>query len=186
MDGNIILIGMPGAGKSTVGVVIAKTLGFDFIDTDIVLGCRIGGTLQDYINMQGLEAFLRAEEETLAGLACTRTVIATGGSAVLSERAMAWLKRDSIIIFIDVPLAELEKRLCNIKTRGIALRPGQTLAGLYNERQPIYLRYADIKVPDSSASPDGGNTETLEEIVTMIIERLKAYNSKADTKGDCG
>jgi shikimate kinase len=167
MSGNIILIGMPGAGKSTVGVVLAKTLGYDFIDTDIVLSRRLGSTLQTFINTRGIEAFLEAEEETALVNQWTHTVVATGGSMVLSERAMNKLKDNSIVVFLDVPLDELEKRLGNIKTRGITLRPGQTIASLYEERLPLYRRYADLSVPDPGEAPG-----TLEEVVTSIVMRL--------------
>jgi shikimate kinase len=167
MTDNIVLIGMPGAGKSTVGVVLAKTLGYDFIDTDILLSRRLGMTLQAYIDTEGLDSFLKAEEETALGLRCDDTVIATGGSMVLSDRAMTRLKQDSTVVFIDVPLPELTNRLANITTRGIALRPGQTLDGLYRERRPLYLKYADFTVPNS-----GERADTLEAVVTAIAARV--------------
>lgn len=163
---NIILIGMPGAGKSTVGVVLAKTLGYDFIDTDIVLGRRLKTTLQAYIDAKGIDAFLKAEEEMALTLSCVHTVIATGGSMVLSDRAMNHLKQHSTVIFLDVPLSELGKRLENIKTRGITLQPGQTIAGLYQERRPLYLKYADVIISDDAGAG------TLEDTVARIVTSL--------------
>ncbi len=162
---NIVLIGMPGAGKSTVGVLLAKTLGYDFIDTDIVLSRRLGRTLQAYLDDKGTDAFLKAEEATALALKCNETVIATGGSMVLSERAMAHLKRGSTTVFLDVPLTELEKRLKNIKTRGIALRPGQTLAALFDERLPLYKKYADLIL-------EAGRALSPEDAVTRLTDML--------------
>jgi shikimate kinase len=167
MKNNIILIGMPGAGKSTVGVVLAKSLGFGFIDTDILLGMQIGMTLQELIDTRGIDAFLEEEERAVLGLDCDRTVVATGGSVVLSEAVMKRLKDGSTIVFLDVPLAELLARLRNFKTRGIALRPGQSIGDVYRERLPLYRRYADITVPD----PSSGAAD-LESTVADIIIKL--------------
>lgn len=165
---NIVLIGMPGAGKSTVGVVLAKTLGYDFVDTDILLSRQIGMTLQTYINAHGIEAFLKEEERAALSLDCSSTVIATGGSMVLSEVAMSKLRTDSTVAFIDVPIKELVRRLKNISTRGIALKQGQTIEDLYQQRLPLYIKYADITVPEQA-----GKTRDLESIVAAIIARLK-------------
>lgn len=165
---NIVLIGMPGAGKSTVGVVLAKTLGYDFVDTDILLSRQIGMTLQAYINAHGIEAFLKEEERAALSLDCSSTVIATGGSMVLSEVAMSKLRTDSTVVFIDVPIKELVRRLKNISTRGIALKQGQTIEDLYQQRLPLYIKYADITVPEQA-----GKTPDLESIVAAIIARLK-------------
>lgn len=169
MKNNIVLIGMPGAGKSTVGVVLAKTLGYNFVDTDILLSTGFGMTLQAYIDTHGLTAFLEAEEKLVTSLKLSETVIATGGSVALSEVAMEHLKSGSTIIYIDVPLQELIRRLQNITTRGIALRPGQSIADIYHDRRPLYEKYADITVPEKF----GGNA-ALEEIVTEIVEKLSA------------
>jgi shikimate kinase len=168
MKDSIILIGMPGAGKSTVGVVLAKTLGYDFIDTDIVLSRRLGMTLQEYIDRFGIEAFLKAEEQTALSIASSSTVIATGGSMVLSEASMKHLNDSSTMVFINVPLEELVRRLRNIKTRGIALRPGQSIEDLYRQRQPLYIKYADFTVPEAS-----GKVPDLEALVTEIMQKLK-------------
>lgn len=168
MKDNIILIGMPGAGKSTVGVVLAKTLGYDFVDTDILLSRHISMTLQEHINAYGIETFLKAEEKLVLSLACSNTVIATGGSVVLSEPAMKHLNNNSTTVFIDVPLDELRRRLKNIRTRGIALKPGQSIEDIFRDRLPLYRKYADVTVPeDQRAVPD------LEAIVAEIIHTLR-------------
>jgi shikimate kinase len=165
---NLVLIGMPGAGKSTVGVVLAKTLGYDFVDTDILLSRRLGMTLQSYIDRYGIERFLREEERAALSLDCEDAVIATGGSMALSDTAMRRLKNGSTTVFFDIPLEELKKRLRNIKTRGIALRPGQTIETLYDERRPLYERYADLTVP---GQPE--NIRDLEGLVAEIVEFIK-------------
>lgn len=160
---NILLIGMPGAGKSTVGVVLAKTLGCQFIDTDILLIKKLGMTLQSYIDTRGITAFL--EEEALLGqeIECSDTVIATGGSMVLSEAAMAHLAKDALTIFIDTPLPELKRRLGNIRTRGVTLGPGETIDELYERRRPFYEKYAAVTVP-ANRRADMQLEELVEEI----------------------
>ena len=168
MKNNLILIGMPGAGKSTVGVVLAKTLGYDFVDTDILLGRRLGMTLQSYIDRYGIERFLKEEEHAALSLDCENTVIATGGSMVLSDKAMRHLKNGSTTVFFDIPLEELVRRLRNIKTRGITLRAGQTIEALYDERRPLYERYADLTVP---GRPE--NIRDLEGLVGEIVRVVK-------------
>lgn len=167
MKNNIVLIGMPGAGKSTVGVVLAKTLGYDFVDTDILLSRQIKMTLQAYIDAFGIEAFLKAEERTALSLCVGKTVIATGGSMVLSESAMQHLKENSLTAFLDIPPAELIRRLNNIKTRGIVLTQGQTIDELYRQRRPLYLKYADITVPAAE-----GYKPDFEEIVAALTKEV--------------
>lgn len=167
MKNNIILIGMPGAGKSTAGVVLAKALGRGFLDTDILLGTQLGTTLQEFINRRGIDEFLLREEQAALSVSCDGTVIATGGSMVLSETAMHHLKGGSMTVFLDVPLAGLTGRLLNITTRGIALRPSQSIADIYREREPLYRKFADITVPESPGGDAG-----LEAVVAEIIERL--------------
>ena len=168
MKDNIVLIGMPGAGKSTVGVILAKTLGYDFIDTDILLSRQMGMTLQSYIDAYGIEAFLKTEERMALTLTCSKTVIATGGSMVLSEAAMRHLNKNSTTVFIDVPMDELIRRLKNIRTRGIAKKSGQTVGDVYRERLPFYTEYASFKVPEISVeSPD------IEAVVAEIVLNLR-------------
>ena len=163
---NIILIGMPGAGKSTVGVILAKTLGYDFLDSDLTICRRAGTTLQNILDHQGLNYFLDYEEETVLRLQPERTVIATGGSVPLREKAMEHLKSQGKVVYLKVPLPELRKRLSNIKTRGIAFGPGQSLESLYEERCPIYETWADITV-----SPDP-QVNDIEHMVEKILSLL--------------
>lgn len=143
---NMILIGMPGAGKSTIGVILAKTLGMNFCDTDLLIQQNTGQRLQQIIDTQGLDAFLKAEEEAICSLSCRNTVIATGGSAVLSQKAMAHLQSCGKCVYLDVTLEECKRRIRNIRTRGIAVRKGQTLDDVFRERIPLYQKYAALTV----------------------------------------
>ena len=161
---NIILIGMPGAGKSTMGVILAKTLGMKFIDTDIVIQETTGRLLQEIINTDGPDAFKKIEEETVLSLHSHRTVIATGGSVVFSERAMDYLKSDGIAIYIHISFDEMARRLKNITTRGIVLVAGQGLREMYNQRIPLYEQYADITIDCSE-----DNFETCVEKVIDVL-----------------
>lgn len=167
MQDNIILIGMPGAGKSTVGVILAKTLGYDFLDSDLVICRETGKTLQAILDQGGQQEFLKIEEEVVCSLHPTRTVIATGGSVPLEDRAMAHLKQQGTVIYLKVSLEELRCRLSNIKTRGIAFAPGENLDTLYAHRIPIYERWADLTV---EADP---NRNDIENMVDQIIGVLK-------------
>ena len=141
---NIVLIGMPGCGKSTVGVLLAKALSLSFLDTDLVIQAKEGRRLQNIIDQIGVDAFLRIEEDALLGISCSSTVIATGGSAVYGERAMEHLRSTGKCVYIRLPYEIIERRLSNLATRGVTLRDGQTLLDLYHERIPLYERYADI------------------------------------------
>lgn len=156
---------MPGSGKSTVGVLLAKALGYAFLDTDLLLQQQRGVLLQDLLNQLGVEAFLDAEAETVSGLTCTGTVIAPGGSVVCRPGGMARLKALGPVVYLHVPLAELERRVDNITTRGIAMAPGQTLADVYAQREPLYRRYADVTV---EVRPGAG----LEETVAAVLAKL--------------
>ena len=140
---NIVLIGMPGCGKSTVGVLLAKALGKAFIDTDVVFQAKERKKLQCMIDEIGIDAFLKKEQEAILTLDCDHTVIATGGSVVYGKDAMEHLHRSGVVIYIQLPYEEIEKRLSNLATRGVTLREGQTLMDLYNERIPLYEREAD-------------------------------------------
>lgn len=164
---NIVLIGMPGAGKSTVGVILAKTIGFDFIDTDILLSKQIGYTLQDFIDKFGINEFLRAEERAALSISCERTVIATGGSMVISDMAMRHLKEGGKAFWINPPFEELKKRLDNIKTRGIAMATGQDIKDIYAQRIPLYRRYADIII-----SRSGSEATDIESVVWEIVRHM--------------
>ena len=144
---NITLIGMPGAGKSTLGVVLAKRLGYRFVDTDLLLQEGTGMLLSDLIERRGIEGFIEEENMLLAGLRCSHHVIATGGSAVYSEQGMENLKKLGRVVFIDIDMTELPKRLhTDLLTRGVVIRSGSTLQDLYDERRPLYQKYADITV----------------------------------------
>lgn len=162
MGNNITLIGMPGSGKSTVGVLLAKALGYAFIDTDLLLQRQEGALLQQILDTRGLEAFLDAEEKTIRGLTCTGAVIAPGGSAVCRSGGMKRLKELGKVIYLHVPLSELVRRVDNITTRGIAMAPGQTLADVYAQREPLYRRYADAVVEVTAGA---GLEETVSEVV---------------------
>ena len=143
---NIILIGMPGAGKSTVGVLLAKRLGYQFVDTDLLLQTQQQCRLQQIIARVGLAEFKELESDVLCDLRTTHSVIATGGSAVYSERAMARLKKLGQLVFIDVPLTELLDRVHDMDSRGLVIGPGETYEHLYEERQPLYKKYAEITI----------------------------------------
>lgn len=162
---NIILIGMPGAGKSTVGVLLAKTLGYAFLDTDLVIQQREGALLQSLVDSLGVEAFLDVEADAICSVECRGTVIAPGGSAVCRERAMSHLRALGRIVYLHLPLEELERRLNNISTRGIAMAPGETLADLFAYRAPLYRNYADLTV-------DVGR-QSLEETVALVLRALR-------------
>ena len=153
---------MPGSGKSTVGVLLAKALGYQFIDTDLVLQRREGALLQDILDRRGVEAFLDAEEAAVEELTCAGCVIAPGGSVVCRPGGMARLKALGPVVYLHVPLPELERRVDNITTRGIAMAPGQSLADVYAQREPLYRRYADVTV---EVSPGAG----LEETVAAVL-----------------
>lgn len=141
---NIILIGMPGVGKSTIGVILAKTLGLSFLDTDLVIQKQEGKLLQDIIDENGLEAFLDIEERAILSVKGDGMVIATGGSVVYRERAMEHLKSLGHIIYLKLHYKAIERRINNIKTRGIAMGNNKTIKDIYFERKDLYEKYADI------------------------------------------
>ena len=169
--GNIVLIGMPGCGKSTVGVLLAKALGMDFVDTDVVFQAKEGRMLQDIIDKIGIDAFLAREQEAILGLSCDRTVIATGGSVVYGKQAMRHLHEQGTVVYIRLPYDVIERRLSNLATRGVTLRDGQTLSDLYQERIPLYESEADI-VFDASGCE-------IEETVSRIAGAIRAMNGVA-------
>ena len=161
---NVILIGMPASGKSTVGVLLAKVLGCGFIDTDLLIQRQEGCRLEETIRTKGLEEFLDIEGRVCAGLDVERTVIATGGSVVYRDWAMEHLASLGTLVYLHVSLPELATRLSDMKGRGVALREGQTLADLYAERTVLYERYADLTVYEAD--------RTLEETVAAAAEAL--------------
>ena len=143
---NIVLIGMPGAGKSTVGVVLAKRLGCRFVDSDLVIQERYGRLLHELIEERGVEGFWKLENDVNASLDIRKSVIATGGSVIYGEEAMEHLRRIGMVIYLKLSLEEVEERLGDLNARGVTLMPGQTLADLYEERVPLYEKYADLAV----------------------------------------
>jgi shikimate kinase len=143
---NIILIGMPGAGKSTVGVLLAKRLGYNFVDTDLLLQAQQQSRLQQIIAREGLAEFKELEADVLCSLETTHSVVATGGSAVYCERAMTQLKKLGQLVFIDIPLAELLDRVHDMDNRGLVIGPNETYEHLYAERQPLYQKYAEVTI----------------------------------------
>lgn len=144
---NITLIGMPGAGKSTLGVVLAKKLGYRFIDTDLLIQDGTGKLLSELLTEHGVEGFIQIENQMVAGLQCERHVIATGGSVVYGEEAMMHLKSMGKVVFIDISTEELKRRISpDLVERGVVMRHGNTLEDLLAERKPLYQKYADVTV----------------------------------------
>lgn len=161
---SIILIGMPGSGKSTVGVILAKRTGKAFVDTDLLIQSQAGRSLQEIVDTDGYLELRRIEEQVLLSLDSRNAVIATGGSAVYSRRAMAHLHTEGSVVFLKVKLGTLKKRVGDYATRGLAKRPDQTLEDLFTERCALYREYADVTI-----AADGIGHE---EVCARIIERL--------------
>lgn len=164
---NIVLIGMPGAGKSTVGVLLAKALGKNFVDSDVLIQVREGKTLQQIMDENDYLHLRQIEEAVLTDIDGLNLVIATGGSAVYSDNAMAHLARNGIIVYLDVPLHSLRQRIRDYDTRGIARRPNQSFEELFAERSALYRRYADITMPSEQLSP--------EDMVAAITNALASH-----------
>ena len=149
MDKNIILIGMPGSGKSTIGVQLAKELGLNFVDSDLVIQSNQGTTLQNILDAKGYKVLRTIEEQELLVLTLNKEVLATGGSAVYSDKAMQHLKQQGILVYLKVSFEEMKRRINNEGSRGIARPPGHTLEDIYNERLPLYEQYADITIDNN-------------------------------------
>ena len=164
MKKNISLIGMPAVGKSTVGVLLAKKLGYGFMDTDIVIQTEENRTLAEIIAAGGLDVFLDIEARHVARVNCDHHIIATGGSVVYKESAMAHLAEISRIIYLSIDLDVLLTRLSDVTARGVAIGPGKGMDDLYKERTPLYDKYCDIKIDCGTLGPDG--------VVSAIIEHL--------------
>ena len=161
---NIILIGMPGVGKSTLGVVLAKVLGFQFIDADLLIQEQERKKLHQIIKEVGINGFMEIENQVNASIEAERSVIATGGSVVYCRQATSHLKEIGTVVYLKVSLSTLEKRLGNLKRRGVILKKGQTLKDLYEERVPLYEKYADVVVDEKGRD--------LEECLQLLLEKL--------------
>lgn len=151
---NLILIGMPGAGKSTVGVILAKRLGYHFIDTDLIIQAQEKCRLQQIIDRRGLDTFRKIEEQVLLGLATERSVIATGGSAIYSREGIESIGRTGTLVYLQVPLAELQLRIADMGQRGLVMGEGQNFPQLYAERTPLYQKFADLSIPCSGLNAE--------------------------------
>lgn len=160
---NIILIGMPGAGKSTVGVVLAKKLGYAFVDSDLVIQSREGRLLHEIISEKGVEGFWKVEESVNASIDTHRTVIATGGSAVYGSSAMEHFKQIGVVVYLKLSCGAIAERLGDLNERGVTLRDGQGLKDLYAERVPLYEKYADFTI------------ECEELSIREIAEQIKSF-----------
>ena len=163
-DRSIILIGMPAVGKSTVGVLLAKATGLNFVDTDVCIQAGENRGLQEIIDSDGLEAFLRTEERYLLRLDISLRVVATGGSVVYSDAAMRRLKGAGPAVYLRLGIDEIRRRIRNMPTRGVVIGPGQTLEGLDRQRGPLYEKWSDMTI-----DCDGKDTE---QVVSEILTRL--------------
>ncbi|MGA1868840.1 MAG: shikimate kinase [bacterium] len=168
---NIVLIGMPGAGKSTIGIILAKVLSFNFIDSDVYIQAQKGRSLQEIINTKGMDYFCSLEERCVLSLSCESSVIATGGSVIYSDKAMRHLKASGVAVYLYVPLYMIKKRLSNFCSRGVVIKPGQSLTDLYYEREPFYKAYADITIDCTHRSHE----DVIEAIAsnTLAIKSLQ-------------
>lgn len=162
---NIVLIGMPGVGKSTAGVVLAKVLGYQFLDADLVIQEEEKRLLHEIIKDEGTDGFIQIENRVNASINVEQSVIATGGSVVYGKEAMEHLKEIGTVVYLKLPYGELEKRLHNIKGRGVVLKDGQTLYDLYEERVLLYEKYADVIVDETNLD--------VEQTIQKIVEELK-------------
>ncbi|HUU21613.1 MAG TPA: shikimate kinase [Phycisphaerae bacterium] len=163
-DDNIVLIGMPGVGKSTAGVLLAKATGREFIDTDVAMQVRCGRRLQEIIDADGLDVFRRIEQARILELDCRRHVIATGGSVVYSAAAMAHLKAGGPVVHLDLPLERIIERIEDLDVRGVVMEPGLTLADLHRQRHGLYQRYADLTIPCDDLTQD--------QVVAEVMRRI--------------
>lgn len=163
---NIILIGMPGVGKSTVGVVLAKLLGYQFIDSDILIQKQEGRLLKDIIKQEGVEGFIEIENQVNRELEAEKSVIATGGSVVYGKEAMEHLKEIGTVVYLKLSYELLSSRLNNIKGRGVVLKAGQDLKALYEERVPLYEKYADCIVDEEEKNVE----QTIEELERVLTK----------------
>ncbi|SFN25032.1 shikimate kinase [Marinobacter pelagius] len=164
MARNLVFIGMPGSGKSTVGVLVAKRLGLGFVDTDLLIQQEAGRTLQEIVDQNGYQALRKIEEQVLLNLTIENHVISTGGSAVYSDVAMRHLKSNGTVVFLDIPLDVVIERIGDYSLRGISRRPDQSLAELFDERFALYSRYADVTVKGAGLTHD----EVCEAVLSAV------------------
>lgn len=169
---NITLIGMPGVGKSTLGVVLAKILGYQFLDSDLLIQQQEERRLSRIIEEEGIEGFKKIENRVNASIEVQDTVIATGGSVVYCEEAMQHLKSMGKVVYLKLSYKSIKKRLGNLKGRGVVLKEGQTLLDLYEERIPLYEKYADIVVNEEGRSLEEGIQAVLEALGKDRIQGL--------------
>lgn len=162
---NIILIGMPGCGKSTVGVVLAKVLGYSFLDSDLLIQEHEGKLLSEILEAVGPWGFNKIEDDVNAGIKAENTVIATGGSAVYGEKAMNHFDKIGTIVYLDLPCDEIKRRVGDLRKRGISIEEGMDIEELYKERVPLYEKYADITVDTQELD--------IRETVSLIVDKLK-------------
>lgn len=175
MKNNVILIGMPGVGKSTIGVILAKILGYRFIDTDIIIQQEESRLLKDIIQSEGIDGFIELENRICSNINAEKCVIATGGSAVYGEEAMAHFKDIGIVIYLKLDYRKLKYRLGNIRNRGVVIRKGQRLSDLYNERVKLYEKYADIVIDENGC----GIEKTINKI-SAELESFVGQNTQAN------
>lgn len=168
MKSNITLIGMPASGKSTVGVLLAKRLGYSFVDVDIVIQEQEGRLLKEIIEQEGTDGFLKVEDRVNRELDVRRSIIAPGGSVIYGEKAMEHLKAISTVVYLKLSYEEVEERLGDLKDRGVALKDGMTLRDLYDERVPLYERYADITVDETGKTPG----KTVDELRAVMEAQI--------------
>lgn len=166
---NIVLIGMPGVGKSTLGVVLAKELGYEFVDADLLIQKREKRLLKEIIAAEGVDGFLKIENDVNVGIQADKTVIATGGSVIYGAQAMEHLKSIGTVVYLKLDYQTLDSRLGSLKGRGVVLKDGQNLKSLYDERVPLYEKYADIVVDEHDLS--------LEETLDKVLNSLQLSSS---------
>lgn len=164
---NIVLIGMPGAGKSTVGVVLAKILGYNFLDSDLLIQQQEGDILQHLIEKNGIDGFLEIENQVNFDIDTENTVISTGGSVCYCSEAMQKFAQNDLIIYIKVSYKSLKKRVGNLSRRGVVIHKGSTLKDLYDERTPLYEKYAQITV-----DADGLDIQETIEKIRILVEKV--------------
>jgi shikimate kinase len=169
---NLILIGMPGAGKSTVGVILAKRLGFNFIDSDLLIQSGEKKRLQQVIDSEGIARFRQIEERVLLELHCSRTVIATGGSAIYSRQGMRALQQTGLLIYQQVNLERLQQRIADMGQRGLVMAAGQNFEQLYRERTPLYEKHSELTIPCSELSAEEVAARIETEVTRRVFENM--------------